>query len=76
MANRQDGLKGNPASKRMQNPNLKARRKRSWERGQRRKAVRIGKQRQREAWNRELRAEGVPQRMWKSEKVARGWIQK
>lgn len=40
MAN-QNSAKGNPASKRMSNSNLKARRERSWKRGQERKAQRI-----------------------------------
>lgn len=39
MAGKNDSrLKGNPASKRMQNPRLKARRAESWARGQAKKA--------------------------------------
>lgn len=40
MASSTNGLKGNPASKRIGNPNHKAARARSWERGQKRKAAR------------------------------------
>lgn len=52
--------KGNPASKRMSNKNLKARREASWLRGQKRKAARIKAQKAREERNKELRAAGLP----------------
>lgn len=52
--------KGNPASKRMTNANLKARRARCWARGQKRKAERVAAQQQREAANRGRRAQGLP----------------
>ena len=46
--------KGNPASHRMSNDNLKARRKRSWARGQKRKEARREAQAKREAANKIL----------------------
>ncbi len=51
--------KGNPASKRMGNANLKARRAVSWRRGKLKKAARIEEQKMREAANRKRRAEGL-----------------
>lgn len=41
MAGNTNSAKGNPASKRMQNQNLKARRQRSWLKNQKAKAIRI-----------------------------------
>jgi hypothetical protein len=55
----QQGGKGNPASKRMMNPKLKARRARSWERGQERKAQRVEGQLARQRKNEELRSAGM-----------------
>jgi len=50
--------KGNPAAKRMSNDKLKAKRARSWARGQQRKKERREAQLLREQRNRELRAAG------------------
>lgn len=50
--------KGNPASKRMTNANLKARRARSWARGLKRKAERVKAQEERAAANRQRREAG------------------
>ena len=52
--------KGNPASKRMMNEKLKAKRKRSWTRCQEKKAKRREEQQKREAKNRLLREQGLP----------------
>jgi len=52
--------KGNPASKRMTNANLKARRARCWARGLKRKAERVKAQEERAAANRRRREEGLP----------------
>lgn len=41
MANKQSGVKGNPAAKRMSNPKRKAKRERAWLRAQKRKAENI-----------------------------------
>jgi hypothetical protein len=60
MAQSQSNTKGNPAATRMTNANLKAKRDRSWTRGQRRKEERRKEQARREAKNRELRAQGLP----------------
>lgn len=54
MANTPSGLKGNPASTRMSNPNRKARRARCWARGEKRKAARRAAQAEREAANKIL----------------------
>jgi hypothetical protein len=54
MANTPNGLKGNPASNRMSNPNRKARRARCWARGEKRKAQRREDQARREAANKIL----------------------
>lgn len=62
--------KGNPASKRMSNANLKTRRQNSWNRGQRRKAERIAAQEQRAATNAGRRADGLPT-PWEIAKAAR-----
>lgn len=59
MANTKSG-KGNPASHRMSNANLKARRQRSWAAGQKRKEARRAAQKARERANAELRAQGLP----------------
>lgn len=59
MANSQSN-KGNPASKRMTNTKLQARRQRSWLAGQQRKATRVAAQKAREQANREARAAGLP----------------
>ena len=50
--------KGNPAGKRMGNAKLKARRAASWARGQRRKLMRTKAQKEREANNQKILAEG------------------
>lgn len=50
--------KGNPASHRMSNKNLQAKRERSWKNGQKRKEERKEEQRQREQRNKQLRAGG------------------
>ena len=52
--------KGNPASHRMSNPNLKARRARLWAAQEKRKDARRKAQAEREQRNRELRAAGLP----------------
>lgn len=52
--------KGNPASHRMSNPNLKARRARNWAAQEKRKAERRAENEARAARNRELRAQGIP----------------
>lgn len=52
--------KGNPATHRMGNANLKARRARSWARGEARKQANRKANEQRAADNRKLRAEGLP----------------
>jgi hypothetical protein len=52
--------KGNPASHRMGNDKLKARRARSWARGQVRKAENRKANEQRAADNRKLREQGLP----------------
>lgn len=70
MAGRQTGGKGNPAHKRMMNANLKARRERSWRRGQERKAQRQADQAAREAVSRELRKKGLPT-PWEAAKAKR-----
>lgn len=62
--------KGNPASHRMSNPNLKARRARSWLAGERRKEARRKAQAEREARNKELREAGKPT-PWEAAKAAR-----
>lgn len=54
----QKSSKGNPASHRMANANLKARRERSWRRGQERKTARREAQAARAADNRAARARG------------------
>lgn len=56
---KQQKLKGNPASKRMQNPRRIARRAACWLRGQERKKLRKELQKEREAKNRKLRAQGA-----------------
>lgn len=56
----QQKQKGNPASKRMTNANLKARRTASWNRRQKQKEVNRKAQEGREAVNRVNRAEGIP----------------
>lgn len=50
--------KGNPAGKRMSNPNRKARRARSWAAGQQHKAQRVAEQEARAQANRQRRARG------------------
>lgn len=70
MATKASGVKGNPASKRMSNANLKARRARSWLAGQRRKAARVKAQKQREAANKELREAGL-RTPWEEAKARR-----
>lgn len=50
-------LKGNPASKRMRNAALKARRSASWTRGERRKEARVATQKEAQRRNDRLRAE-------------------
>jgi len=52
--------KGNPASKRMSNSQLKTRRERSWRTGEERKAQRRKEQDERAARNRARRAAGEP----------------
>lgn len=52
--------KGNPASHRMSNPHLKARRERCWAAGQARKAARRKTQEAAAARNKRLRADGKP----------------
>ena len=52
MSNQGKSNKGNPASHRMTNPNLKARRARSWAAGQKRKEARRRAQDERAAANR------------------------
>lgn len=52
MSGNQTSNKGNPASHRMTNPNLKARRARSWAAGQKRKEARRRAQEQRTEVNR------------------------
>lgn len=59
MAN-QNSAKGNPASKRMGNPKLKARRAASWLRGEQRKAVRVETQDAAARGNEKLRQYGLP----------------
>jgi hypothetical protein len=54
MASNPNGLKGNPASTRMSNPNRKARRARCWARGEKRKEARRKAQAEREAANKVL----------------------
>lgn len=56
MANAQTSQKGNPASKRMTNANLKDRRERSWIRGEKRKAERVKAQKVRENENKRIRS--------------------
>lgn len=56
----QSSNKGNPASKRMSNPNKKACRSRSWARGQKRKKQRVEAQEKREMDNRQRREQGLP----------------
>jgi hypothetical protein len=62
--------KGNPASHRMSNGALKARRERSWKRSQVRKKARIDAQASRQAANKKHRAEGTPT-PWQAAKAKR-----
>lgn len=62
--------KGNPASKRMQNEKLKAKRQRGWKNAQEAKAARIADQKKREAHNRALRSSGQLT-AWEKAKLAR-----
>jgi hypothetical protein len=64
------GTKGNPASKRMGNAALKARRASSWLRGQRRKAERAKAQKARQEKNASLRESGEPT-PWEQAKARR-----
>lgn len=60
MATAAQGAKGNPASKRMSNANLKARRKRSWEKNQKAKAIRIAEAKAKFEANEAYRKRGEP----------------
>lgn len=60
MAGQNQSAKGNPASKRMQNANLKARRARSWAKNQRAKAIRIAEAQAAFEANEAFRAIGEP----------------
>lgn len=62
--------KGNPASKRMGNDKLKARRVSSWVRGQQRKEQNRRENAAAAARNRELREQGLPT-PWEARKLAR-----
>lgn len=57
---KQNVNKGNPASKRMQNPNLKAKRARSWAKNQRAKAIRIAEAQAAFEANEVYRRQGLP----------------
>ena len=70
MAGNTTGAKGNPASKRMGNANLKARRARSWAAGQRRKSERVKQALERAAANVARRESGEPT-PWEQAKAAR-----
>jgi len=69
MAN-QSSAKGNPASTRMGNEKLKARRQRSWAKRQKEKELNRNRQREAEARNAVLRAKGEPT-PWEVAKAAR-----
>lgn len=60
MAGQATGTKGNPASKRMQNANLKARRARSWAKNNRAKAIRIAEAKAAFEANEAYRRRGEP----------------
>ena len=60
MAGKASGLKGNPASKRMSNAALKAKRARSWARRQVRKAANLARAKDAFDKNEEYRKAGLP----------------
>jgi hypothetical protein len=70
MANTQSS-KGNPASKRMGNDKLKARRARSWERGETRKRARQAAQDKAHTRNVQLKSDGIPTPWERSKALAR-----
>lgn len=73
MAGATTGTKGNPASKRMQNKNLQARREASWKRGQKRKEERKAEAARRAQKNKDLRAQGLLT-PWQQAKAARRFM--
>lgn len=63
-------VKGNPASHRMSNDKLKAKRARSWANGQKKKVERMNKKAEREKVNKLLRNQDLPT-PWERSKRAR-----